>query len=140
MLFIILVGVSNFCLRRNDRNVYKRGKGSESMTRSRKMSGKLTTKQLHGVIQENQVEFRSFAKALVEEVMKHNTLIYALLDDMNKMEKIICENCKEEVARPILKGIANNDECPSCKRSLFIKTQVSLDDLQKASQKVNEEE
>ena len=104
------------------------------------MSGKLTTKQLHGVIQENQTEFRSFAKALVEEVMKHNTLIYSLLGDLGKMENITCENCKEEVARPILKDLENNDECPVCKRSLFIKTQVSLDDLQQASQKVNEDE
>jgi rRNA maturation endonuclease Nob1 len=43
------------------------------------------------------------------------------------MEKIICENCGEEVARPVLKGLENNDECPSCGESLFVKTQVKLD-------------
>lgn len=97
------------------------------MTRSRKMSGKLTTKQIHGEVTELKNELSQFANALVQEVMKHNTLIYAMLEDAGKMEKIVCENCGEEVARPVLKGLDNNDDCPSCGESLFIKKQVKLD-------------
>tara|TARA_R110002020_G_scaffold29528_10_gene93108 strand:+ start:8291 stop:8620 length:330 start_codon:yes stop_codon:yes gene_type:complete len=109
------------------------------MTRSRRLSGKPTVKQLQGEVEELKREFSSFANAIVQEVIKHNTLIYSTLEDLNKMEKIVCENCKEEVARPVLKGIENNDECPSCKRSLFVKTQVSLDDMHQALGKVEEE-
>lgn len=99
------------------------------MTRSRKMSGKLTTKQLQGELTELKNELSQFANALVQEVMKHNTLIYAMLEDMGKMEKVVCENCNEEVARPILKGLDNNDDCPSCGKSLFVSKQADLEDL-----------
>ena len=97
------------------------------MTRSRKMSGKLTTKQLQQELSEFRNEMSQFANVMVAEVMKHNTLIYAILEDAGKMEKITCENCGEEVARPVLKGLENNDECPACAESLFVKTQVKLD-------------
>jgi len=110
-------------------HLYKYDVVGNSMTRSRKMSGKLTTKQIQGEVTELKNELSQFANALVQEVMKHNTLIYSLLEDLNKMEKITCENCSEEVARPILKGLENNDDCPSCGKSLFIKKQASLDDF-----------
>ncbi len=99
------------------------------MTRSRKMSGKLTTKQLQAELDTTTNEFRSFANAMVQEVMKHNVLIYALLEDMGKMEKITCVNCKDEVARPTLSGLEQNDDCPSCGKNLFGTEQTSLDKI-----------
>ena len=99
------------------------------MTRSRKMSGKLTTKQLQAELDTTTNEFRSFANAMVQEVMKHNVLIYALLEDMGKMEKITCVNCKDEVARPTLSGLEQNDDCPSCGKNLFGTEQTSLDNI-----------
>ena len=110
------------------------------MTRSRKMSGKLTTKQIQGEVTELKNELSQFANALVQEVMKHNTLIYALLNDMGKMEKIICENCGEEVARPVLKDLENNDDCPSCGKSLFVTKQADLEDLSYIADLNGEEE
>ncbi len=110
------------------------------MTRSRRMSGKQTTKQLQGRIDTIEKEFHGFGNAAATELMKHGKLIYALLDDLGKLETLTCENCKEEISRPVLKDIENTDECPSCGRSLFIKTQVSLDDLHRGSQKANESE
>jgi uncharacterized paraquat-inducible protein A len=70
--------------------------------------------------------------------MKHNRLLYGLLADLGKLQNIICENCKEEVSRPILKDIENTDECPSCNRSLFEKKQISLDDMHRALQSEEE--
>ncbi len=99
------------------------------MTRSRKMSGKLTTKQLQAELDTTTNEFRSFANAMVQEVMKHNVLIYALLEDMGKMEKITCVNCKDEVARPTLSELEQNDDCPSCGKNLFGTEQTSLDNI-----------
>tara|TARA_R100000234_G_scaffold33008_1_gene19408 strand:- start:50 stop:364 length:315 start_codon:yes stop_codon:yes gene_type:complete len=93
------------------------------------MSGKPTVKQMQGEVASLKNELSQFANALVQEVMKHNTLIYAMLSDMGKMEKIICENCGEEVARPVLKDIENTDDCPSCGKSLFITKQADLEDL-----------
>ena len=61
--------------------------------------------------------------------MKHNVLIYALLEDMGKMEKITCVNCKDEVARPTLSGLEQNDDCPSCGKNLFGTEQTSLDKI-----------
>ena len=99
------------------------------MTRSRKMSGKLTTKQLQAELNTTTNEFRSFANAMIPEVMKHNALIYAMLEEMGKMEKITCANCKEEVARPTLSGLEQNDDCPACGKNLVDKVQTSLDDI-----------
>tara|TARA_R100001510_G_C7656750_1_gene217136 strand:+ start:1642 stop:1935 length:294 start_codon:yes stop_codon:yes gene_type:complete len=93
------------------------------------MSGKLTTKQLQAELDTTTNEFRSFANAMVQEVMKHNVLIYALLEDMGKMEKITCVNCKDEVARPTLSELEQNDDCPSCGKNLFGTEQTSLDNI-----------
>ena len=110
------------------------------MTRSRKMSGKKTTKQLQQEIDTLTKEFHGFGNAAASELMKHGKIIYALLEDLGKLENLICENCKETISRPIIKGIENTDECPSCKRSLFKKTQISLDDMQQAVNKSDSEE
>ena len=99
------------------------------MTRSRKMSGKLTTKQLQAELNTTTNEFRSFANAMIPEVMKHSALIYAVLEEMGKMEKITCANCKEEVARPTLSELEQNDDCPACGKNLFGTEQTSLDDI-----------
>ena len=96
------------------------------MTRSRKMSGKLTTKQLQERVDKIEQEFHGFGNAAATELMKHGKLIYGLLADLGKLETIKCENCGEEISRPILKDIENTDECPSCGKSLFA---VTLDDF-----------
>ena len=96
------------------------------MTRSRKMSGKLTTKQLQQRLDTMEQEFHGFGNAAAQELMKHGRLIYGLLADLGKLETIECANCNEQISRPVLKDIENTDECPSCGKSLFITT---LDDF-----------
>ena len=108
------------------RKLYSRESIGDSMTRSRKMSGKMTTKQLQQRLDTIETEFHGFGNAAATELMKHNQLIYGLLSDLGKLETIKCENCGEEISRPILKGIENTDECPSCGKSLFA---VTLDDF-----------
>ncbi len=96
------------------------------MTRSRKMSGKMTTKQLQERVDTIESEFHGFGKAAATELMKHGKLLYGLLSDLGKLEVLSCDNCKEDISRPILKDIENTDDCPSCGKSLFAST---LDDF-----------
>jgi hypothetical protein len=71
------------------------------------------------------------------DVMKLQMMLYNLLNDMGKMDKLICPSCKEEVIRPILPNIPLEDVCPSCGGDLFDKDQMTIDDWDNA--KVEEE-
>ena len=71
------------------------------------------------------------------DVMKLQMMFYNLLDDMDKMDRIICPSCNEEVIRPILPNIPLEDVCPSCGGDLFDKNQMSIDDWDNA--KIEEE-
>jgi hypothetical protein len=62
------------------------------------------------------------------DVMKLQMMFYNLLDDMGKMDRVICSFCNEEVIRPILPNIPLEEVCPSCGESLFDKNQMSIDD------------
>lgn len=117
---------------------YNRVSDGDNMTRSRRASGKPTVKQMQEQVNTIEKEFHGFGNAVAGELMKHNRLLYGLLADLGKLENIICENCKEEVSRPILKDIENTDECPSCNRNLFEKKQISLDDMHQALQSEEE--
>jgi ribosomal protein S27AE len=62
------------------------------------------------------------------DIMKLQMMVYNLLDDMGKMDRVICPSCNEEVIRPILPNIPLEDVCPSCGEGLFDKNQMSIDD------------
>ena len=62
------------------------------------------------------------------DVLKLQMMFYNLLDDMGKMDRVICPSCNEEVIRPILPNIPLEDVCPSCEEGLFDTTQTSVED------------
>ena len=106
------------------------------MSRSRKMSGKRTVKQVDARVTEltNKVdtlgmEFAGFAQAAANDIMKLNHLIFALLDKDGLITKITCANCKKEVVRPELEGVDHSEDCPHCGQNLHGSAQTTLDEV-----------
>ena len=113
------------------------------MTRSRKLSGKKTvkqvdarvndlSKQLEAVVNKLDalgMEFAGFAQAAANDILKLNHLIYALLDRDGLITKIECANCGKEVIRPELEGVEHSEDCPHCGQNLHKTTQATLDEV-----------
>jgi PHP family Zn ribbon phosphoesterase len=114
--------------------------GGLDMSRSRKLTGKRTVKQVDAKVDELArktdtlgTEFASFASAAANDIMKLNHLIYGLLDEAGKITKIICINCKKEAVRPDIEGIEQSENCPHCGRNLHKSEQITLDDLHRGN-------
>lgn len=106
------------------------------MSRSRKMSGKRTVKQVDARVTEVTtkldtlgMEFAGFAQAAANDILKLNHLIYAMLDKEGLITKLTCANCKKEVIRPELEGVEQSEDCPHCGQNLHNSTQVSLSEV-----------
>lgn len=113
------------------------------MSRSRKMTGKKTVKQVDARVSELStqqdavinkldtlgMEFAGFAQAAANDILKLNHLIYAMLDKEGLITKITCVNCKKEVIRPELDGVEQSEDCPHCGQNLHNSTQVSLSEV-----------
>lgn len=113
------------------------------MSRSRKMTGKRTVKQVDARVSELStkqdavinkldalgMEFAGFAQAAANDILKLNHLIYAMLDKEGLITKITCVNCKQEVIRPELDGVEQSDNCPHCGQNLHKTTQATLDEV-----------
>ena len=106
------------------------------------MSGKLTTKQLQQKVDTVEKEFHGFANACVTDLMKLNRLMFGLLENLGKLDKINCSNCGSEVLRPNILELDQTEDCPDCGKNLFSKDtrQVTLDEMTRAVGKMGEEE
>ena len=113
------------------------------MSRSRRMSGKKTVKQVDARVSELStqqdavinkldalgMEFAGFAQAAANDILKLNHLIYAMLDKEGLITKIECANCGKEVVRPELEGVDHSEDCPHCGENLHKSTQATLDEV-----------
>ena len=110
------------------------------MSRSRRMTGKPTVKQIDTRVSTIEKEFHGFANAAATDLMKVNRLLYAVMEDMGKLEKLNCASCGEEILRPNLDGLEQTEDCPACGRNIYGSDQTTLDDLQKGMAAIKEEE
>lgn len=62
------------------------------------------------------------------QLSKLNILLFALLKEMGKSEDIVCANCGENITRPLIDGLPKQDDCPTCGKNLFAKTQTTVED------------
>ena len=53
------------------------------------------------------------------QLSKLNIVLFALLKDMGKSEDVNCQNCGENVTRPVIHGLPKNDQCPACGENLI---------------------
>ncbi len=62
------------------------------------------------------------------DIGKTQALIYAILEDMGKVEKPNCASCKEQLVIPILASLEKSEVCPNCGDNVYGTTQVSFED------------
>jgi uncharacterized paraquat-inducible protein A len=62
------------------------------------------------------------------EQMKIQTLLYSLMEATGHLQKIPCPSCEEQVLRPDLPNVQQNDNCPACDSPLFEGTQTTFED------------
>ena len=53
------------------------------------------------------------------QLNKLNIVLDALLKDMGKSEDVNCQNCGENITRPVIYGLPKNDQCPACGENLI---------------------
>ena len=61
------------------------------------------------------------------DLMRLQTLVYTHLEEEGKVEKLICNNCKEELLRPNMKAIEKSDICPHCGEDIFGAEQTTFE-------------
>ena len=88
------------------------------MTRSRKLSGKLTTKQLQGELDEVKTVINALINGVGQDMARVNGLLYALLSHMDLLEESNCPHCGQVLFEPQLDALDKQDTCPACGGSL----------------------
>lgn len=53
-------------------------------------------------------------RAVGSDIERLNVLVFSLLDELGKAEKIECVNCHNEIYRPILEKLPMEEICPVC--------------------------
>lgn len=81
-----------------------------------------------------QEDFENFVKEVAHvisimgaDVMKMQTIMYNLLDEMDKVEKPICVSCKETLLIPIVQNVEKSDICPNCGENIYGSEQTTFE-------------
>jgi hypothetical protein len=53
-------------------------------------------------------------RAVGSDIERLNVIVFSLLDELGKAEKIQCVNCEHEIYRPLLEKLPVEDICPVC--------------------------
>jgi len=61
------------------------------------------------------------------DLIKTQTILYNLLDEMGKMEKPTCNTCGKDLMIPILNNIERNETCPLCGDNIYGSEQPSFE-------------
>ena len=61
------------------------------------------------------------------DVMKMQTIVYNLLDEMGKVEKPTCVSCKEKLLIPVVQNIDRSDDCPNCGENIYGNEQTTFE-------------
>lgn len=79
-------------------------------------------------------EFEDFKKEIIEtftfvgyDHSRTKNLLFALLEQENHMERVVCKNCKEELLIPVLEGIEKSDICPACGENVYGHEQTTFE-------------
>jgi len=71
-------------------------------------------------------EFESFKNEVMEafrfigfDSNRTKNLLFASLEEDGKMERVVCDSCKEELLLPVLKAIDKSDICPACGENVY---------------------
>ena len=99
------------------------------MTRSRKLSGKLTTKQIQGEVDEIKGVLNQLIGAVGQDMARLNGLIYALLSEMELLEETNCPHCGQVLYEPQLKMLDKQEICPSCGKEI-VEGQTKITDVE----------
>ena len=62
------------------------------------------------------------------QLNKLNIVLDALLKDMGKSEDVNCQNCGENITRPVIYGLPKNDLCPACGENLIADRVATVED------------
>ena len=79
------------------------------MTRSRKASGKLTTKQLGQQVNEIQQVLNQLINAMSNDMARINGIMYALLQEDGRLEESKCPACEQVLFEPNISSTSSNN-------------------------------
>lgn len=92
------------------------------------MSKKISEEQLDKVMKAFAGEVSQSLMQIGGDLMKVQNLLYLHLQEEDKLEKIACAFCKNELLRPNIKGIEKSDICPACGKNIFENKQTTFED------------
>ena len=98
------------------------------MTRSRRSTGKATTKELQKDIGEMQTVINQLINAMTNDMSRLNGIVYAMLQEDGRFKESKCPSCSQVLFEPQLKLLPPSTSCPACGASLDDSEQMSIDD------------
>lgn len=101
------------------------------MSRSRKLSGKLTTKQIDRKV-DNLID------AVSADLGRINGLLYGLLTEFDLLKESNCGSCGQVLFQPLLKALPQDTTCPKCGENIQ-PSQMTIDEWDNSG-KITEEE
>ena len=79
------------------------------------------------------------AFSLVDKQLSElNSVLFALLKDMGKLEDADCESCGKNITSPVINGLSKKKECPTCCESPSKYKQSAVEDWDRGSAKDHE--
>ena len=98
------------------------------MTRSRKLSGKMTTKQLQKQVEELQGIVSEMIKAMSGDLTRINMVLFGILKQNDWLVEYDC-SCGQHLVLPKLDSLPMETHCPACGKEIEDENQSKLSDV-----------
>jgi len=98
------------------------------MTRSRKLSGKPTTKELGRQVNEMQNVINQLINAMSNDMARVNGIMYAMLQEDGRLKESNCPKCGQVLFEPQLKALPKALVCPACGHDMH-EEQTTIEDF-----------
>jgi len=85
-------------------------------------------------------EVAEVVSILGADLLKVQTILYNLLDEMGQIEKPTCVSCNENLMIPIVQNVDRSDTCPNCGENIYGMEKTTFENWDKGITQDGEEE
>ena len=99
----------------------------KGMRQQKKMSHAQRADSIEAQVEQIAMTQQGLIRAVGSDIERLNVIVFSLLDELGKAEKVECVNCGHDIYRPILEKLPVEDICPVCNNPTDTLVQTKLD-------------